>query len=60
MRWEHQTILHASWETCMQGKKWQLEQDMEQRTGSKLGKENFVLLKSLVLLIRLYIVTLPI
>ena len=30
---------HASWETCMQDKKQQLELDMEQRTGSKLGKE---------------------
>ena len=38
-RWEYQTTLPASWEICMQGKKQQLEQDMEQRTGSKLGKE---------------------
>ena len=29
----------ASWETCMQVRKQQLEQDMEQQTGSKLGKE---------------------
>ena len=28
-----------SWEICMQVKKQQLEPDMEQRTGSKLGKE---------------------
>ena len=28
-----------SWETCMQVKKQQLELDMEQQTGSKLGKE---------------------
>ena len=27
--------LHASWETCMQVKKQQLELDMEQQTGSK-------------------------
>ena len=27
-----------SWETCMQVKKQQLEPDMEQQTGSKLGK----------------------
>ena len=27
------------WETCLQIKKQQLEPDMEQRTGSKLGKE---------------------
>ena len=38
-RWEHQTIWPASWEICMQIKKQQLELDMEQRTGSKLGKE---------------------
>ena len=31
--------LPASWETCMQVKKQQLELDREQRTGSKLGKE---------------------
>ena len=40
MKWEYQTILPASWETCMQVKKQQLEPDMEQWTGSKLGKEN--------------------
>ena len=39
MRWEYQTTLSASWETCMQDKKQQLEADMEQWTGSKLGKE---------------------
>ena len=38
-RWEYQTTLPASWETCMQVKKQQLESDMEQRTGYKLGKE---------------------
>ena len=31
--------LPASWETCMQVKKQQLELDMEQQTSSKLGKE---------------------
>ena len=45
---EYQTTLPVSWETCMQDKKQQLEPDMEQQTGSKLGKEY----------IRLYIVTL--
>ena len=30
--------LPASWEICMQVKKQQLELDMEQQTGSKLGK----------------------
>ena len=29
----------ASWEICMQVRKQQLELDMEQQTGSKLGKE---------------------
>ena len=38
-RWEYQTTLSASWETCMQVKNQQLEPDMEQQTGSKLGKE---------------------
>ena len=38
-RWEYQTTLPALWETCMQVKKQQLEPDMEQQTGSKLGKE---------------------
>ena len=38
----------CSWEICMQGKKQQLEPDMEQQTGSKLGEEY----------VRLYIATL--
>ena len=45
-RWEYQTLvlltryyLPASCETCLQVKKQQLELDMEQETGSKLGKE---------------------
>ena len=37
--WEYQTTLPASWKACMQVKKQQLELDMEQQTGSKLGKE---------------------
>ena len=32
---EYQTIWPASWETCMQVKKQQLELDMKQQTGSK-------------------------
>ena len=36
-RWEYQITLPASWEICMQVKKQQLELDMEQWTGSKLG-----------------------
>ena len=47
-RWEYQTTLPASWEICMQVKKQQLELDMEQQAGSKLGKE----------ILRQYIVTL--
>ena len=38
-RWEHQTTLPASWEICMQVKRQQLEMDIEQQTGSKLGRE---------------------
>ena len=38
-RWEYQTTWPASWETCMQVRKQQLELDMEQMTGSKLGQE---------------------
>ena len=34
-RWEYQTTWPASWEICMQGRKQQLELDMEQQTGSK-------------------------
>ena len=38
-KWGHQTTWPASWEICMQVKKQQLEMDMGQQTGSKLGKE---------------------
>ena len=38
-RWEYQTTWPASWGTCMQVRKQQRELDMEQQTGSKLGKE---------------------
>ena len=34
-----QTTLPASWEICMQVKKWQLDLGMEQLTGSNLAKE---------------------
>ena len=37
---EYQTTWPASWEICMQVKKQQLELYMEQKTGSKLGKEH--------------------
>ena len=38
-RWEYQTTLPASWETCMQVQKQQLEWDMKQQTGSKFGNK---------------------
>ena len=38
-RWEYQTTLPVSCETCMQGRKQELDTDMEQQTGSELGKE---------------------
>ena len=38
-RWEYWTTLPISWEICMEVKKQQLEPDMGQQTGSKLGKE---------------------
>ena len=38
-RWEYQTTLPTSWEICMKVKNQQLEPDIEQWTGSKLGKE---------------------
>ena len=34
-RWEYQTTWSASWETCMQVRKQQLELNMEQQTSSK-------------------------
>ena len=39
MRLECQTTWPASWEICMQVKNQQLELDVEQQVGSKLGKE---------------------
>ena len=38
-RWEYPTTWLASWEICMQVKQQQLEQDVEQKTGCKSGKE---------------------
>ena len=38
-RWEYQTTWPASWETCMQVRKQQLELDMEKQTDSKQEKE---------------------
>ena len=37
--WKYQTTLPASWEISMQDKKQQLELDIEQRGGFRLGKE---------------------
>ena len=34
-RWQYQVTWPASWETCMQVRKQQLELDMQQQTGSK-------------------------
>ena len=39
-RWEYQTTWPASWEICIQIKKQQLEPDIEQQTGFRLGKEH--------------------
>ena len=38
-RWKYQTTRPASWEFYMQAKKQQLEPDMEQQIGLKLGKQ---------------------
>ena len=38
-KWEYQTTLPGSCKTCMQVKKQQIWPNMEQQTGSKLGKE---------------------
>ena len=38
-RQKYQTTLLASWKTCMQVRKQQLEPDTEQQTGFKSGKE---------------------
>ena len=48
-RWEYQTTLPASWEICMQVKKQQLKLDMEQRAGSKLGKESRLYIDTLLI-----------
>ena len=37
-RWKYQITSPVSWKTCMQIKKQQLEPNMEQKTGFKLGK----------------------
>ena len=40
-RWEYQTTWPAFWEICLKVKKQQLELDVEQKAGSKVGKEYF-------------------
>ena len=40
-RWDYQTTWPTSWEIYMQVKKQKLEHDMEQQTGSKLGRVYF-------------------
>ena len=37
-KWEYQTTTLASWKICVQVKKQQLELNLKQQTGSKLGK----------------------
>ena len=46
-----QTTWPASWETCMQVKKQQLELDMEQQTGFKSGKGYMSRLHIVIMLI---------
>ena len=41
-RWEYQTTLPASWDIYVQVRKQQLELDVGQQTGSKLGKDKAV------------------
>ena len=40
--WDYQNTLPASWNICMQVRKQQLELDVGQQTGSKLGKDKAV------------------
>ena len=53
-RWEYQVTLPASWDTCMQVKNQQLEPDMEQWIGLKLGKEHGKGLYIITCLVNLY------
>ena len=39
-KWEYKTTWPACWEICRQVRKQHLELDVEQQTGSKLGKED--------------------
>ena len=46
--------LPALWEICMQVKNQQLELDMEQRTGSKVGKELYIVILLIELICRVH------
>ena len=48
-RWEYQTTWPDSWEIYMQVEQQQLEPDMEQQTGSKLGKESMLYFVTLLI-----------
>ena len=50
-RWEYQTTWLVSWEMCMGVKKQQYEPDMEQLTGSNLGKEYDKVVKYIVIML---------
>ena len=50
-KWEYQTTLPVSWETCMQVKKQQLELNMEQQTGWENWKQSTSRLYTVILLI---------
>ena len=52
-RWEYQTTWPASWEICKRDKKQQIQPDMEQQTGSKLGKE-YIKAQGCILLLCLF------
>ena len=54
-RWEYRITLPASWETCMQVKKQQLESYMKQWTCSKLGKQYVLNIQSTVHIVTLLI-----
>ena len=51
LNWTELTTLPASWEICMQVKKQQFKPDMDQQTGSILGKEYIKLYIVILLLI---------
>ena len=50
-KWEYQTTSPTSWEICMHVNKQQLEMNVKQWTGSKLGKKNTLTLYTVTLFI---------